>query len=248
MNGNEFTFRIDAFTPENLPMARLAEYMAALARLVGHEKSTHFVGVRPGSACLVSRVDDFDLPKVQTRLRAVETDSAPPEAAKAFKALDEMLAADNAVGELTGLDGDVVIPFPGRERPKPLTFPAFRQDGSIDGEIVNIGGKDSTAHIILKDDAVTYSNISLTRDQAREMAKYLYGPKIRIFGIGRWERHPEGAWKLLSFNVDRYEILDDEPLHSVLSEIRNIPGNALTDNGDAYNDLMSLRVGEDGVH
>jgi hypothetical protein len=31
----EYRFRIDAFTPETMPMARLAEYMSQLAQLLG---------------------------------------------------------------------------------------------------------------------------------------------------------------------------------------------------------------------
>lgn len=248
MANNEFTFRIDVFTPDTLPMARLAEYMAALAELVGYKDSTHFIRLERGSACLVSRVEDHDVPKVRQRLAAVEAPTAAPALIKAFKALDDMLADDNAIGEVTGPEGAVIIPFPGRSRPKPLAFPAFRQDGSLDGKIVSIGGKDSTAHVILRDGAIIYSNIALSHDLARDMAKHLYGPKVRLFGSGRWERHPDGAWKLLNFSVDRYEVLDDAPLSQVLAEIRSLPDNGLMTDEGIYDELMSLRLREDGVH
>lgn len=246
MSSNEYTFRIDVFTPQTIPMARLAEYMAALADLVGFKDSTHFVRMEEGSACLISRIEEQDAPKVERRLAAVNSADPPEGTARAFKTLDDMLAEDNAVGEIYGPAGAVVIPFPGRTRPKALTFPAFRQDGSIDGHIVNIGGRDKTAHIILQDGTITYSHIDLQRDVARELAKHLYGPKIRLFGSGRWERHPDGAWKLLSFSVDRYEILDDAPLGEVLSDLRRAAEGALTH--DMYHALMSLRLGEDGIH
>jgi hypothetical protein len=245
---NEFTFRIDVFTPDTIPMARLAEYMAALAELVGYQDSTHFVRLERGSACLVSRIEDQDVPKVRQRLATVAGPAAPPAVVKAFKVLDDMLADDNAVGEVMGPEGAIIVPFPGRTRPKPLAFPAFRQDGSLDGQIVSIGGKDRTAHVILRDGTVIYSNIELSHDLAREMAKHLYGLKIRLFGRGRWERHPDGAWKLLSFSVDRFEVLDDAPLSQVLAEIRRVPGNGLMTDEAIYDELMSLRLGEDGVH
>ena len=248
MAKNEFTFRIDVFTPDTISMARLAEYMAALAELIGFKESTHFVRLDPGSACLVSRVEEQDLPKVSKRLAIVEGPAAAVSVAKAFKTLDDLLADDNAVGEVINPEGDVIIPFPGRTRPKPLTFPAFRQDGSLDGQIVNIGGKDKTAHVILRDGSIIYSNIELGHGLAREIAKHLYGPKIRLFGRGRWERHPNGAWKLLNFTVDRHEVLDDAPLSQVLAEIRSVPDNGLMTDETIYDELMSLRVGEDGVH
>jgi hypothetical protein len=245
---NEFTFRIDIFTPETLPMARLAEYMAALADLVGHKDTTHFVRLDPGSARLVSRVEDQDLPKVRARLATVGDPEPAAGVAKAFKTLDDMLAEDNAIGEIISPEGIVIVPFPGRTRPKPLTFPAFRQDGSLDGQIVNIGGKDKTAHVILRDGPVFYSNIELSHDLARDMAKHLYGPKVRLFGRGRWERHPDGSWKLLVFTVDRHEVLDEAPLSEVLTDIRGMPGNGLMSDDPLYDELMSIRLGEDDVH
>lgn len=247
MSSNEYTLRIDVFTPDTLPMARLAEYMAALADLIGHKESTHFARIEEGSACLVSRVDEQDAPKVQRRLEAVASHNPPQGTIKAFKALDDMLAEDNAVGEVIGPAGAVIIPFPGRTRPKALTFPAFRQDGSIDGQIVSIGGRDKTAHVTLQDGGLTYTNIDLNRDVARELAKHLYGTKVRLFGSGRWERHPEGTWKLLAFTVDRYEVLDDAPLGDVLADIRSIPGSSPI-GADAYDELMALRVGEGEIH
>ncbi|MBW0150468.1 hypothetical protein [Phenylobacterium sp.] len=248
MSNSEYTFRIDVFTPDTLPMARLAEYMAALADLMGHKETTHFARIEEGSARLVSRVEQQDAPKVQQRLERV-LDAAPPHGTgKAFKVLDDMLAEDNAVGEIIGPTGALIIPFPGRTRPKALTFPAFRQHGSIDGQIVSIGGRDKTAHVTLQDGRVTFTNIDLDRETARELAPHLYGSKVRLFGSGRWERHPEGTWKLLAFSVDHYEILDDAPLSAVLTDIRSIPPRNAVSTDTLYEELMGLRVGEDDVH
>ena len=45
----EYRFVIDAHTPDTLPMSRLAEYMAALARLFGNAKQVHFVALSPAA-------------------------------------------------------------------------------------------------------------------------------------------------------------------------------------------------------
>jgi hypothetical protein len=96
---NEYTLRIDVFTPDTISMARLSEYMAALADRFGYEDSTHFVRLEPSSACVVARVEDHDVPKVRRRLDVVEGPDAAPDVVKAFKLLDDLLADDNAVGE-----------------------------------------------------------------------------------------------------------------------------------------------------
>lgn len=247
MQDTEYTFRIDAFTPETIPMARLAEYMAALAELIGHKASTHFVRMEAGSARLVHKVEATEAPKVERRLREVVDGNPPKDAGRAFKLLDQLLADDNAVGELIAEQGALIIPFPGRTRPKRLTFPPFRQDGSIEGQVVSVGGRDATAHAILQDRTVTFTGCSLSRDMARDLGKYLYGPKIRFHGSGRWERQTEGAWKLLDFRVDRFEVLDESPLSEVLSELRAMP-NGISDNPDAYEDMMRLALGDREIH
>jgi hypothetical protein len=54
MNG-EYRFRIeDSYTPATLPMERLADYIAVLARLLGDQANVHFRGVEHGSAVLVA--------------------------------------------------------------------------------------------------------------------------------------------------------------------------------------------------
>ncbi|TXM88865.1 hypothetical protein FV232_25455 [Methylobacterium sp. WL30] len=101
----EYRLRIDAFRPETLPMARLAEYMAELARLLGEQDKVHFEKVEPGSAVLVTVVEASAAPKVDLRVRQVREGRGPVEALKAFRGLDDLLAKDNAIGTLTSADG-----------------------------------------------------------------------------------------------------------------------------------------------
>lgn len=246
MDPVEYVFRIDAFTPDTLPMARLAEYLAALAKLLGFPEHTHFVRLEKGSARLVHKVDPVDAPKVETRLDGIRLGAAPKDAINARRSLDDLLANDNATGVLTeSTTGRIVIPFPGRDRPKPLTFPAFREDTSIDGQVVNIGGRDSTAHATLQDGDTFHTNLSMKREQARELGKLLYGPTVRLHGNGRFERHPDGVWRMLDFRVERIERLDDRSLLDTFRMLRDVSGNGLMD-AEAYRNIASEREqGED---
>lgn len=244
MESTEYVFRIDAFTPSTLPMSRLAEYMTQLAELLGHQEHTHFVRLEEGSAKVVHRVDAVDAPKVEERLRSVSFGGGPKDARRAYHKLDTLLANDNAIGSL---DGPVGIDFPGRLRPKALAFPSFRQDGAIEGQVVSVGGRDETAHVILQDHGVTYSNCSLNRELARKLAQLLYGPKVRLIGSGRWERQSEGVWKLLDFRVDRFEQLDESSLTDVLSDLAAIDENGLMHDA-AASEILSLRGGEGRPH
>lgn len=242
----EYVFRIDAFTPDTLPMARLAEYLAALARMVGHAEHTHFVRVDPGSAKLVHRVDPVDAPKVETRLNDVRLGTAPKEALAAQRTIENLLANDNAVGSLVETaSGRVVVPFVGRNRPKALTFPPFKQETAIYGQIVSIGGRDSTAHAMVQDGETLHTGLTMTRDLARELAKLLYGPLIRLHGTGKFERQADGVWKMLDFRVDRFEEVSSRPVSEALNALRDIPGNRLLDD-EVLQHLADVRDGEDG--
>ena len=92
----EYRFVIDAYRPDTLPMARLAEYMGELARLLGKVDQVHFVRLEAGSTVLVQRVEPEAAPDVKERLHALRQDNQPDDAAKAFTTLNRYLADDNA--------------------------------------------------------------------------------------------------------------------------------------------------------
>jgi hypothetical protein len=74
----EYRFAIaDSFTPQTLPMERLAEYVAALAKLLGERENVHFRSIEAGSAVLVATIDTPAQRKVRDRVIAVRDGHAP---------------------------------------------------------------------------------------------------------------------------------------------------------------------------
>lgn len=228
MDPVEYVFRIDAFTPATIPMQRLGEYLTELGKMFGHAERTHFLGLTEGSAQVHAGVDYVDAPKVAQRLAQVSADDAPKEAMSAKRNINEMLAEDNAVATLYSADGNVlVVDFIGRNRVKPLLFPAFKEETSIEGQLVAVGGRDKTAHATLQDGDRVHSGIWMSREIARDLAPLLYGPTLRLFGVGKFERQADGVWKMLDFRTDHYEELLDEPATATLRKIGEIPTNGL---------------------
>lgn len=108
----------EVYTPETLPMSRLAEYMAKVAALLGERSQVHFVGMEGGSAVLVQEVEQEAHAKVRERLHAVHRDDGPQDATLAYDALNGLLTADRASGALFEGDGrdaggTRVLRFPG---------------------------------------------------------------------------------------------------------------------------------------
>lgn len=245
----EYRFTItDSFTPETLPMERLGNYVAKLAELLGEPPHVHFRGIEAGSAVLVAAVDPPARRKVRARVLAVRDGGGPSDARKAYDDLDEMLRKDNATGTLSDEAGGVVIPFPGRNRPGPLVYGPFREDGTIDGQLIRVGGKDETVPVHLRDGAIIHTGLICTPEIARKIAPYLYGPTLRVHGTGTWFRTGASVWELRSFRISDFEALDDAPLLEVVGKLHKVRGSDWSAVPDPVRTLLAERHGDEGAH
>ena len=241
--GSEYRFVIDAYSPETLPMARLAEYMANLARLLGRAEQVHFLRIEDGSAVLVQRIGNEAEQEVRSRLGSLADGSAPDDALKAFRALNRCLADDKTTGSLRDGGGEVVR-FPGREQRPPPVFGSFNQAGVLDGQLIRVGGRDDTVPVHLQD-GETVHICNANRDVAKRLAPHLYGPTLRVRGEGRWERDADGQWSMKRFTIGDFRQLDDAPLGEVVEKLRGVEGNGWKAVEDPWTELRRLR-GQDG--
>lgn len=241
-----YQFTIDgAYSPATLPMERLAEYMAALAKLLGQSSEVHFQKVEPGSAVLVAAVDEPARPKVRDRTEKVRDGVAPQDAVKAYGELDNLLRKDNAKGRLVGAAGAVIIPFPGRDRVEQVSFGAVRQAGTIDGQLIRVGGTGDTIPVHLRDGDVVYTGLYTDVATSQRLADhYMKGP-LRLSGTGVWMRSDEGNWTLDSFKVVDFVLLDDAPLTELVSALRSVGGNRWSEITDPIADLVAERWGNE---
>src|ERR1039458_6515123 len=150
MPGEEvYEFYIDSFTRETIPMARLADYMASFAELLGHREHVHFGELKPGSLSVAARVDEIAWRKVDKRVDEVRYGGGPQPAQKALRDLDDKLAEDNAVGRIVR-GKTKLIEFAGRTRHVEEKLGPVEQAGALDGEVIQIGGRDETINVHLK--------------------------------------------------------------------------------------------------
>ena len=253
MNGDKrLIFYIDAYAPETIPMAKLAEYMADLAALLGRENAVHFAGLETGSTKLAARVECEDVPKVTARLYDIQRGHPPKDAVKAFAQIDARLASDNATGRIFMEEDDggsftELLAFPGRDRPKAPSYGPFTQEGSLDGLLISVSGKDDTIPLRLQNGDTTYSNCDTTRAIARDLGKHLFEP-IRVHGTGKWLRDRDGTWTLIRFRVHRFDVLAKDSLRESVAALRAVPGSGWKDIADPLAELDDLRRDKDGLH
>lgn len=241
--GKKHRFKIDVFTPASLPMERLAEYMLRFARLLGEPERVHFVTVEAGSAVLLAQIEDVAVPAVERRVADAGRGVGDPIALKAIQELDDMLANDNAVGQLLDDAGAEVIAFPGRNRPAQLEYGPFREDGVLEGVVIRMGGKGETVPIWLQDkQGVEPHKCRARRPLARRLARHFDGSLLRVSGTGNWVRLANGEWLMKSFDIKDFHVLEDLPLADVIKRLQDVEGAEWGD--DPVKDLMRLRTGE----
>jgi hypothetical protein len=244
----EYLFRIiDSYTPRNIPMARLAEYMAEFAKLLGETQQVHFDQIVDASVGMGAIVEPPAQPAVALRLQLIDTKNAAEDALRASRRIDDMLAADDATGELLA-DGAQIIQFPGKTRHTPQAFGPFTEDGTLDGEIVRIGGTDDTIHVTLRDGRKIYSACVATIDVAKQLAPYLLGPYVRLHGTGRWLRLGDGTWELKHFRIRSFDVLQGSSLQEIVARLQAVPGSHWPDVDDPVGQIARDRSDDGTLH
>jgi hypothetical protein len=229
-------------------MERLAEYLTNLAKMLGEPASVHFVRLDSGSTVLVQKIDEEAEPKVRHRVRMLGSGDGPADALQAYKNINRLLLDDNAIGELSDDRGVNVIDFPGRELGEPVTFGAFNQSGSLDGRLIRIGGVRDQVPVILQASDGRHFKCRASRESAKTIARYLYGPELRVHGEGRWYRDKTGAWQLDRFTIGSFDVLGDEPLSAVVARLRDIQGGEWQEMEDPWAELERERNGSGEMH
>ena len=90
-NEDVYELYIDAFTPETIPMAHLAAYMASFAEVLGNQEHVHFGKLKSGSVGVAASVDEIAQRKVDKRVDEVRYGVGPQAAKKALRDIDDQL-------------------------------------------------------------------------------------------------------------------------------------------------------------
>jgi len=218
----EFRFEIKAYSPETMPLDRLARYLDHLATILGETKNVHLARIDGGSTVPILTVDWEAVPKVKKRANDVRNNEGPSEARAAKKALEKDLAEDNAeYGDLLDQYGGRVIRFPGRDRTEEPEYGPFAQPGTLDGVPIVVGGENDPVPVHLQDrDGI--HNCLAPRQVAKDISRHLFTSPIRVSGIGRWVRTPDGVWTMRRFTIQSFHELRAGSLHDATNRLRAI--------------------------
>lgn len=216
-----YRLEIGAYSPQSIPMSRLADYLDAFADILGEDTYIHFTKLTSGSTGLNCAVRFEAVPKVRMRLAAVRAGVAPLNALDAERRINKLLREDGASGHLQeGNDGRRVLEFPGVKEAR-QEYLSVKQAGSITGKINRVGGSSEPFPVIMEADGRIVSGLNASLEIAKKLGARLF-ETVRVHGHGSWERDDEGQWNLKSFRITSFEPVDVEPLSEVLANIRKI--------------------------
>jgi hypothetical protein len=204
-------------------MSRLAEYVSDLAKMFGNNNSVHLLKIAEGSTVPVVMVEWEAEPKVRDRLRAIKSHEAPDEAQQAAKDINRRLLQDNATGVLMDPVGSKLFRFPGREAATRMEFGPINQPGVFQGIPIKVGGENDPVPVHLEDGKEKYIVLA-RRSLAKEIAQILFTSVVRVEGTGRWIRHTDGEWEMLSFHASSFRIIEDADIRKNIGELRKVPG------------------------
>lgn len=223
----EYPFRIIGPRPDTIPMARLAFYMAELAKLMGSPEHVHFKEVLDKSVSIVAYADAQQMSVISPRIREAAHNDNDAEAATPWRKINEALAEDGWTAELPLPKGGELISFPGKVR----TSKAIRsvtQHTSVQGRLIRVQGAGDQVKIGLEIDGnLAAAGISLNSTVAIELA-HRFHQFVRLSGEGKWSRNTDGKWFLDNLKATSFEVLEDEPLDETLGKLKGLqtPGSA----------------------
>jgi len=237
----EYRFKIDAYSPDTMPLARLAEYLEDLASLFGESQSVHLIKIEKGSTVPVLRVEREAETKVRERLRLVKANEGPVEAMRAAKQIDERLRRDDAKAVIIDPVNSKIIEFRGRDLNRLVEYGPFNQPGTLDGIPVMIGGiEDDLVPVHLQSRQHEIYVCRAKHHLAKALAAYLFTDYVRVEGSGRWLRHRDGEWAMKRFTIKDFTPLDKKTLKETIEDLRTIPAK-WKELDDPYGELMKLR-------
>jgi len=235
-----YHFHIDKWTPDTLPMNRLADYLVQLAKLFGSEDQVHFLKVNKGSAVPVIEVEPTADQNVRARLMLVNSNEAPADLISAHKKINQYLREDNTSAYLKPRTGAKILEFKGIKTPISEELVLFEL-GALEGQVIKLGGKDDSVPVVLKGENGVFYRCNTKREIAKQLASYLFGDDVRVHGRGKWIRTQDAVWELEIFDIQNFELLNNESLEDVVKYLREVEGSGWNELENPQDELKKMR-------
>ncbi len=215
--GKDIVWCLKGQTPDRIPMARLAEYMQQLAVLLGQQDCLHFIKVEEGSLNVHVKADGAGtVGRITDRVKALRQDSAPPEAKRAYRRINEMVYEDGGPARLTG--PAAILYFPGIKPTEkaPLSIVDY---GDVVGKLYALAERDGKVSARIRPiTGENYIQCIASLDVGKELRKFLFEP-VRVYGRGTWIENGD-AWVCDGLTVEEVWPIHSASMRNAIDALR----------------------------
>lgn len=217
--GPEFRWVLKGHTPDTMPMARLAEYMQEVGKLLGFQDSVFCLRIEAGSVAVVAKTADTSSGgKVAARVEAVRAGAGNADAAKAFDAINRMLCEDAATAFIQRGTA-TLLRFPGKAA-APRRVLTVTDTGSVTGYLYMLSrAKDGFKARLQVDDTAIHCSVE---KQAIPALKQCLFETVRVSGVGCWRQDDGGAWRIQTMSIESVKLLKTSGLRTAIEDLRAI--------------------------
>lgn len=223
MDTTTYIFKIENYTPENMPFGRLVEYYLEIKKMLSVAENLHLVDVVEGSHGSAFRVDRNHESELTKRLMAINDGTAPKAANRARDAINAMLREDETSGSFSDSRGENVIPFPGKMTAKSSQI-RVRGAASFVGELYYIAGTKDDAKVRISTDAYGKVFCDTSKEIAKALRDFLF-ENVKVSGRGLWAKSESGKWDIDNFIITHFDPVKSESLRQSVDRLRDMKIN-----------------------
>ncbi|WP_243077717.1 hypothetical protein [Pantoea sp. MQR6] len=203
---------INGISPAEIPMNKLAGYLADLAALYGEEKDVRFESVTEG--CV-------EINTYTTNAVAHNVICANIIENLEVSKLAKRISKDNFSAEIYS-NNNLLSSVRAAADEKPILI--TKKNTKIQGELYHIVEKNrDSVSVRLRGNGGEILICTATKPDAVRLAKYLF-KKIRVCGDSQHEKR-DGAWKLKNLKIEKFVELQDTKLSEGLDRLSSDPAN-----------------------
>lgn len=230
---SNYTFRINGCSPETLPMAHLARYLAEISNVLEGVNNVHFESITPGSARLNFSVAGESKSVAKTRLASVTSD---PKGAK--RNIGRLLKAHGYSSAKLYHGKMPMWTIAGKVADKGQIV--SMKNEALQGLLFDLGGKQDTVRAFLQASDGKEYRCKVDREIAEEMKSHLWH-QIQVIGDAEWLKEPvKNEWVLSSFVISEFKPLKRASIRETFQALSSLP-SGWGDVADPHADLLDTR-------
>lgn len=224
MSEIEYVLDIECeYSPKNIPMEKLAQYMDVFAKILGDESYVRFSAIEDGCVAIAASIEAQFKPEVDKRLASINFKTHNQKLAQLVAKLNFLLDQDNADAFIKPKGESVIIAF--KHHSKQPSFGPLHEDCTLEGRLIDLGGLDETINITLRDGTNDWK-CETSRTIALQMREHLLEDTIlRVHGHALWIRTHTGEWRIAPrkrFWINNFEMLEKKGVLSTIKALQTI--------------------------